>query len=573
MSITVSSNQAPTVIPPSEEQVNNNGITDSATAASQADTDEFPGKSSVPTENMGAEYQRSLLLARLGDKAAAPGFASQLDQTKNASKQKDRLITVELPAPAEQMTVSDYESAMITEMFKRSGLSDLSEKELKEFQQKFADSTGSRFGLTSSLNELKEKTVNGKFNVYVSDYDFSVIAIGKQEIVSAREAVRKTGEEAYRQAVQDTDNIMKGFIAAQVNAPINLINGMTEPVRGIANKAGIEIPELPRWRAAEQSEYWRKDGRIAAAEFGSTAALGLTLGAKFSDKLLETTTGKAITATESAYNIAVGAAGVDPTQKDASGNDRQMGNFERGLRIAGGLFGARSVSKNLGGAPAATSSTPTDAQFIEAITPEGVKVNIPVDPTKGLPDAESLNILSKSEKLSLLKDGSKAGREKLKEVAQEGLDDIAQASVKKLQKVISKERIAQIKEQLVTLNITRTEMMARLDTLNKLELTEEAASDIGKAYNSYNEHLTQDDLIGALRDIHGLQVKRSGDGYPFKHLGEVQDGMKSLTNARKTIIKEMRKYSRDSEEFRQLSIAADGLNETISRIDKFLEVK
>jgi hypothetical protein len=55
-------------------------------------------------------------------------------------------------------------------------------------------------------------------------------------------------------------------------------------------------------------------------------------------------------------------------------------------------------------------------------------------------------------------------------------------------------------------------------------------------------NLTQDDLVGALRDINGKPVRQIGSGKTWDHLQEVRQGVSSLKNAKNGLIMEMKNY-------------------------------
>ena len=181
---------------------------------------------------------------------------------------------------------------------------------------------------------------------------------------------------------------------------------------------------------------------------------------------------------------------------------------------------------------------------------------------------------SGDESLEMLKGGSTAGTKAIKETAEEGLSEIAQSGLKALRGTLSKEGIAEAKKRLVTLNVARTELMARLDNLiansNLLSDTKIALS---KAKNSTKDHLTQDDLVGALRDVLNKPVKQSGSGYTFDHLGEVQDSLNSLRTAVKSLIREISKTTKGTPEFSELSKDLDAVKEMIRRVEEFLKIK
>jgi hypothetical protein len=175
--------------------------------------------------------------------------------------------------------------------------------------------------------------------------------------------------------------------------------------------------------------------------------------------------------------------------------------------------------------------------------------------------------------LDFLKAGSRVGRKALKEVAEEGLTEISQQSVKDLAKVMSKEGVERIGKEAVTLNVGRAEMIGRLDALLKNpDLPASSKNTIERAQNALRDHLTQEDLIGALRDKHGIPVVINGK--PYDHLGEVNGALDSLKNARKQLIlRDLQRHAPGTENYRQLSQEIDAIGETIRRTEEFLEVK
>jgi hypothetical protein len=188
--------------------------------------------------------------------------------------------------------------------------------------------------------------------------------------------------------------------------------------------------------------------------------------------------------------------------------------------------------------------------------------------------AADLNALAKGERLDMLDKGSQAGRKSITQAANEGVTTKAQAGLKRLETKLSKEGVKQARERLVTLNVARTELTARLDALpNEVKLSQKALADIKAARNSLKDHLTQDDLVGALRDKNNLVIRQKGSGKPWDHEGEVTDSLKSLREARRSLIKEMYKHSPESYEYKRLSEEAAAVGETISRIKEFLEIK
>jgi hypothetical protein len=175
--------------------------------------------------------------------------------------------------------------------------------------------------------------------------------------------------------------------------------------------------------------------------------------------------------------------------------------------------------------------------------------------------------------LDFLKAGSRVGRKALKEVAEEGLTQVSQQSVKGLAQVMSKEGVERISKEAVTLNVGRAEMIGRLDNLlASPNIAESTKNAVRSARNALQDHLTQDDLLGALRDKHGLPVLKQG-GVPYDHFGEVNDALKSLEGGKRNLLNELRKVSPGTEGYRTLSSEIEAISEMSARIEKFLEVK
>jgi hypothetical protein len=174
--------------------------------------------------------------------------------------------------------------------------------------------------------------------------------------------------------------------------------------------------------------------------------------------------------------------------------------------------------------------------------------------------------------LDFLKAGSRVGRKALKEVAEEGLTQVSQQSVKGLAQVMSKEGAERISKEAVTLNVGRAEMIGRLDNLlASPNIAESTKNAVRSARNALQDHLTQDDLLGALRDKHGLPVIQKGK--IFKHDKEVEEALGSLQRGKENLLRELKKFSPGTDEYRRLSAEIEAITEISARIEKFLEVK
>jgi Bacterial toxin 28 len=225
-------------------------------------------------------------------------------------------------------------------------------------------------------------------------------------------------------------------------------------------------------------------------------------------------------------------------------------------------------TKTLGNIP-----IPKGVKVVEIATTTGEKLRFPTFETAKLGDVTKM-MMKSGEKLEMLNNGSKAGKKVLAEVAEDGLSEKAKSGMKRLKYELPKELMAKAKEQLVTLNVARTELIARLDDLAKSSnLLADTKVFLSKAKNSIKDHLTQDDLVGALRDIFGKEVKQSGTGYIYDHLGEVQDAIKSIKRANQQLLKELNKTTKGSDEYIKLSKEIDALKEMKRRVELFLEIK
>lgn len=199
-------------------------------------------------------------------------------------------------------------------------------------------------------------------------------------------------------------------------------------------------------------------------------------------------------------------------------------------------------------------------------------------PTRKMPTKTSSvndpNLYSKSEELEMLKDGNASGRKAITETANKGLTEVAEAGMKRIKNEIPKEVMRQAKEQLVTLNVARTELIARLDNLVKNgNLLSDTKKVLGSAKNSLEYNLKQDDLVGALRDKFNQPVRVSGSGEAFDHLQEVRQGLNSLENARKILQRELKNKPTGSNEFVEVSQEIDAIKEMQRRVNTFLETK
>lgn len=220
---------------------------------------------------------------------------------------------------------------------------------------------------------------------------FNLSAADKQKLEHLfAQALRETisGEEAGVRGQQEATRQFTDIGRMYANGAVNTVNRLTEPLRGTLETLGVDTSAAKLSNVEYQSEYGRKVGQAGeiATEIG--------LGAVSAPNLLRTAAGKVIFGVSGTYNVAAGAAGVDPTEKDADGNARALRTLERGLRIVGGaaeVFGARPTLGAAGRAGTALSQTD---EIVEALTPDGQTVRAAVPKQRQTADELNTKIVT-----------------------------------------------------------------------------------------------------------------------------------------------------------------------------------
>lgn len=59
----------------------------------------------------------------------------------------------------------------------------------------------------------------------------------------------------------------------------------------------------------------------------------------------------------------------------------------------------------------------------------------------------------------------------------------------------------------------------------------------------------------------------------FQHLEEVNQGLRSIENSKSTLVKEIARTQKGSDEYKILSLEIEALSELTQRIRRFLEIK
>lgn len=363
-SATTENTQQPSTVLLSEPTPNSTSVaTPSSTPVDNGSSNNLSAESKTQNTSFSANMLKMNLLAKTSPtNQSQPNItptnstlSNKLSEIKGLGQDKNYPLILSLPKdingqPIEpnQLTVSDYENTFIKETLSEVGINDVTNPEVKLFQEQYKSATGKDFNLKSPLSELRDSTTSkGELKVQISQYDLAVAkTVGTQTILAERQNKSQIAEKAYSAGTKYVDDLMVGYIAARVNTPINLVNGLTEPIRGIADLAGVDLSGavLPRWEIAKQSEYWNKGDRISNEETGTTLALGIATGGLVGQKLLSNPIGRASIGVESAYNLGTGAAGLDPTDKNPDGAYRELSIAERALRIGGGILGGVSLS-------------------------------------------------------------------------------------------------------------------------------------------------------------------------------------------------------------------------------------
>lgn len=161
-------------------------------------------------------------------------------------------------------------------------------------------------------------------------------------------------------------------------------------------------------------------------------------------------------------------------------------------------------------------------------------------------------------------------------------DSKAAGSLKRLGK--SGQDAAALKEALKQAQHERAgcvEQLAILKaSLGKLGLNPEqmkvVTQKIKSAENGIADHLTDDDIAGAMRDAASDPVNAKGSGEPYDHAGEVRDGLKSLQKLRDELSK-TRKALTEKSQIDPKNVAAvldpvmDALQQTMQRVGQAIK--
>ncbi len=176
--------------------------------------------------------------------------------------------------------------------------------------------------------------------------------------------------------------------------------------------------------------------------------------------------------------------------------------------------------------------------------------------------------------LDFLKGGTRVGRRALREAAQESISEVSEAALKRARRVLSREAVQTARRRLRALATGRIELIQRLTELSTSGAIRQRTRDlVENARNAIRDHMTPQDLSGALRDRLGMPVRSSGSGRTFDHLGEVNTALSAMTDARRALLGELQRLAPDSEGYRLVSREVEALTEIRRRVDEFLETQ
>jgi hypothetical protein len=143
-----------------------------------------------------------------------------------------------------------------------------------------------------------------------------------------------------------------------------------------------------------------------------------------------------------------------------------------------------------------------------------------------------------------------------------------------MRRALSRQAVETARRRLRELAAGRIELMQRLTELMEQPALRSRTRDfIEDARNGIRDHMSPQDLSGALRDRLGMPVRRSGHGRTYDHLNEVRNALESLGAARRALLGELQRLEPGSEAFRIVSRELDTMAELRRRVHEFLETR
>ena len=370
------------------------------------------------------------------------------------------------------------------------------------------------------------------------------------------------------------DEVLQDLHARQTklltaNQPrINQIN-LSEAHINLATSTGIETLTNQRAMIEARFQVAAKAARFGAVtDFGQNLAeLKAVIGRKV-EEILRRMTKASETSGNASEIVSRRGADISEEEKELL---RQLGidpDSPEAERILG---------RNGNGSSAATAE---DEALLAAAL--GVKDDSDwqsITNNKGFTDLQTFlerggenNLLAE---LEFLKNGSQSGFAVLREVAERDLSKFALDGLTQLKSKMNADELNKTIVGLVTLGVASHEILDRLANIAgdaNSSLSDDALAALLKAHNSLRDHLTNNDLIGALRDLKDSSASINNQTYNF--LPEVSEAVNALREARNRILSETTGTSADVSAVsgqQRLSFEADALFNITRAVERFLK--
>jgi hypothetical protein len=148
------------------------------------------------------------------------------------------------------------------------------------------------------------------------------------------------------------------------------------------------------------------------------------------------------------------------------------------------------------------------------------------------------------------------------------------ASLKRIAQEAGEAFSGAVEQGLASAEHSLKDLRGRLGTLaGDARLGGDAQGVMRNAGAAIDGHLTNEDLVAAVRDNVGIPVRERGSGEAFDHLREVRDAVNSLDRARDQLLRTMRGQPAGALDYSALSGDADAVKETMRLINALLELR
>lgn len=255
----------------------------------------------------------------------------------------------------DEMTRDDYESVYVRAMLSNSSKEAMSDADVISVVNKMRSLDGKRrWIIDASLEDLRsDHKKYGQITVATSDRQIAEAFAGKRAVLRENQEAQAKADLARTRSFEDTNKLFadgyKRWAAMHADVPIQAFNIVSEPVRGVGNSVGVDVPRVPTISQNVRSEVF---DNIDPSNNAPRMAASVFLMAK-APSALETRAGQVYAGVDSVYNVGAGTygglTGKNIAEKDANGEYAVMGPVEAALRVTGGVlggYGLRSEAKN-----------------------------------------------------------------------------------------------------------------------------------------------------------------------------------------------------------------------------------